>query len=69
MLVQSLLAVMMLQSSPRGVAVTGVVQDQTGAVIPGAQVLLTIGGSDKAEQSAVTDAGGTFRFERVAPGT
>src|SRR2546423_15692762 len=68
MLVQMVLAVLLLQSSSRGVAVTGVVQDQTGAVIPGAQVVLAIAGETGPAQSGVSDASGAFRFERVLPG-
>jgi len=79
MLVQMVLFLGMLQSaSARGGAVSGVVagvvKDQTGAVLPGAQVTLTI--ADDAglkarapEQSVVTDASGGFRFERVTAGT
>jgi hypothetical protein len=48
-------------------AVTGVVQDQTGAVLPGATVeLVTAAGLPV--QSATTDGAGAFRFERVAAG-
>ena len=68
MLVQMALAVTMLQSSSRGVAVTGVVQDQTGAVLPGARVVLAIAGGSTAEQSVSSDASGAFRFERVPSG-
>ena len=68
MLVQLLLVLTMLQPPSRGVSVTGVVQDQTGAVLPGAQVVLAAAGSTAAEQSVVSEANGSFRFERVAPG-
>jgi hypothetical protein len=48
--------------------ITGVVQDASGAVLPGVSVSLTgtrlIGGA----QSQVTDAAGTYRFERLTPG-
>src|SRR5689334_14152774 len=70
MLVQIVLALVMLQSPGRGVAgvaVAGVVQDQTGAVIPGAQVMLTIAGDAKPIQTIVSDASGRFRFESVPP--
>ena len=65
----SLLAVLSLapQASARGVAVVGVVQDQTGAVLPGAQVALIPAGGG-AEQRVASDASGAFRFDRVAPG-
>ena len=68
MLVQLLLALTMLQPPSRGVSVTGVVQDQTGAVLPGAQVVLAAAGATAAEQSVLSEANGSFRFERVAPG-
>jgi Carboxypeptidase regulatory-like domain len=51
-----------------GVVVSGVVQDQSGAVLPGAQVELRAAGSATAAQSVVSDASGNFKFERVAPG-
>src|SRR5712691_10044856 len=58
------------QAAPRpaGVVVAGVVQDQTGAVLPGAQVDLRVSGSTAPEQSVVSTPAGAFRFERVAPG-
>jgi len=55
------------QASARGVAVAGVVQDQTGAVLPGAQVAL-VSTADGSAQSMVSDGSGIFRFDRVAPG-
>jgi len=65
----SLLAALSIapQASARGVAVAGVVQDQTGAVLPGAEVAL-ISASDGSTQAIVSDGSGVFRFERVAPG-
>jgi hypothetical protein len=45
----------------------GVVQDQTGAVIPGATVTLT--GATGTTRSAVTDAAGKLSFTALAPGT
>src|SRR5258708_28860525 len=71
MLVQMVLALVtlsMLQSTTRGAAVSGVVQDQTGAVLPGAQVVLAAAGSTAPEQSVLSDASGTFRFARVVAG-
>src|SRR5262249_51522312 len=62
------LAALMAQSAPRGVAVAGVVQDQTGAVLPDAAVVLSQPGAATAGRQAMTDPGGAFRFERVAPG-
>jgi outer membrane receptor protein involved in Fe transport len=55
-----------------GVAVTGVVTDPQGGVIPGAQVELTISNaaaSATAGATLVTEAAGAFRFDRVAPGS
>src|SRR5215831_13164132 len=47
------------------VSVTGVVQDQTGAVLPGAVVdLLNSGGV--VAQSTTTDGVGVFRFDSVS---
>ncbi|MBZ5558518.1 MAG: carboxypeptidase regulatory-like domain-containing protein [Acidobacteriia bacterium] len=57
------------QSPARGVAVAGVVQDQTGAILPGAQITLLVSGSAAPSQTAVSDAAGAFRFDRVPPGT
>ena len=54
------------QGAPQAI-VTGVVQDQTGAILSGAAVdLLDTGGH--VVESATTDGSGAFRFERVAPG-
>ena len=45
---------------------TGVVQDQSGAVLPGATVdLLTATGT--VVQSTTADGAGAFRFDRVMP--
>jgi len=55
-----------------GVAVAGVVQDQTGAIIPAAQVTLTLAGAANAAQAVMTvmtDNAGAFRIEHVTPGT
>lgn len=49
------------------VAVTGVVQDQTGAVLPAASVELVSAG-DEVVRTSMADAAGAFRFEAVAPG-
>ena len=53
--------------TPSPVTVSGIVQDQTGAVLPGATVeLVNAGGA--VVQTVTADNGGAFRFERVAPG-
>ncbi len=56
-----------VQAPPAG-AVRGAVRDQTGAVLPGAQVVLldSTGGQAGA---TTTDAGGAFRFDAVPRGT
>jgi len=48
-----------------GTMVTGVVQDQTGAVLPGASVQLR----GATTHTATTDAAGTFRLEHIESGT
>ena len=50
-----------------GVAVTGVVQDQSGAVVPGATVELS-SQAGAVLQSTTTDGAGAFRFDRVSAG-
>jgi len=49
------------------VVVGGVVEDQTGAVLPAATVEL-VNAAGAVVQIVNTDAAGAFRFERVAPG-
>jgi outer membrane receptor protein involved in Fe transport len=58
------------QGAPRanGTVVTGVVLDQTGAVLPGATVQL-IDGAGAAVQTTTADARGAFRFETVTTGS
>jgi hypothetical protein len=68
MLAALMLVLSLAQSAPRGVAVSGVVQDQTGAVLPGASVALAHSGSTTIPQTTTTDQSGVFRFDRVAPG-
>ena len=52
---------------PAQPVVSGTVQDQTGAVVPGVAVALSTE-AGTVVQSTTTDGSGTFRFERVAPG-
>lgn len=47
-------------------SVTGVVTDETDAVVPGATVQLT---GPSVEEVQFTDAAGEFRFQNVPPGT
>jgi hypothetical protein len=55
------------QTRPTSVALSGVVRDETGAVLPAARVaLIDEAGTDVA--STTTDKAGAFRFD-VAPGT
>lgn len=55
------------QSAPARFAVTGTVQDQTGGMLPSAEVMLT-GTADIPPRTATTDASGVFRFEDVPAG-
>jgi hypothetical protein len=50
-----------------GVVVSGVVQDQTGAVLPSATVEL-VSTAGTVVQTTTADTSGAFRFDRVAPG-
>jgi carboxypeptidase family protein len=56
------------QPQAPGIPLTGVVQDSTGAVLPGAAVEL-IGARGAPPQTTTTDPVGGFRFEQVPPGT
>lgn len=56
-----------LAQSSAGVVVRGVIQDQTGAVLPGATVDLCTQ-SGEVVQSATTDGAGEFHFDGVRPG-
>ena len=61
------LLVLLLLLSPQldagqATSVTGVVQDQTGALLPGATVDQVVGG--RVVQSVVTDGVGAFHFDR-----
>ncbi len=53
--------------TPPLVAVSGSVQDQTGAVLPAATIEL-VNAAGAVVQTASADATGAFRFARVAPG-
>ena len=55
------------QPQTPGIPLTGVVQDSTGAVLPGAAVEL-IGAPDAPPRTTTTDPVGGFRFEQVPPG-
>jgi len=69
MLATLALALFFAQSpAARGVAVSGVVQDQTGAILPGAHVAISVTGSTTPAQRATSDESGAFRFDRVPPG-
>jgi len=56
------------QQPARGATVTGTVQDQTTAILPGAQVVLLASGGQATVQTVATDTVGTFHFDRVVPG-
>jgi len=64
--VLALSALLQAQSAPR-VAVSGVVQDQTGAVLQNATVEL-VAASGAVQSTTTTDAVGAFHFESVAAG-
>ena len=53
--------------SPSAVAVSGVVQDQTGAVLPAATVEL-VSSAGAVLQTTTADTIGAYRFDHVAPG-
>ena len=55
------------QSSSDLASITGIVQDQTGAVIAGASVLLSL--DNIPQQSTTTDQSGHFRFSRISSNT
>ncbi len=55
------------QSPPGSVSVTGVVQDPSGAAVPGIRVALRRAG-DTARRATTTDEAGAFRFDIVPPG-
>ena len=54
------------QAPSKGVSISGVVQDQTGASIAGAHVQLIM--AHAVRQSATTDQSGGFQFKLVSPG-
>lgn len=56
------------QPAPARFSVTGTIQDQTGGMLAGAQVVLA-GAAGTPERTATTDASGVFRFDGVAAGT
>lgn len=56
-----------LGAAQRGVTVTGVVEDQSRAVVPGVTVVL-LEAAKKQSREAVTDATGRVVFEAVLPG-
>ncbi len=57
------------QAPGRGVTVSGTVQDQTGAVLPGAHVALAVADGAVPIAEKTTDASGAFRFDQIAAGT
>jgi hypothetical protein len=58
----------MAQSSGFG-RIGGMVQDPTGAVIPGATVIVSRPGSVGGNQEAITDERGAYQFTGLVPGT
>jgi len=55
-----------LAQGQNGLTISGIVQDQTKAVLPGAQVELLKNGT--LERTTITDTSGAFRFDRIQPG-
>lgn len=49
-------------------AISGIVKDESGAVLPGATVTLATPGVIGGSQVAVSDAQGTYQFTRLVPG-
>src|SRR5262249_34488453 len=49
-------------------AITGTIQDGTGAVLPGVTVMLVNPGVIGGTQQTVTDGRGSFQFTRLVPG-
>ncbi len=63
-------ALLVLAATPgaaQSAGITGIVTDETGAVLPGATV--TLGAGPSAPLETQTDAGGRFSFAALAPGT
>src|SRR6266516_7798187 len=52
-----------LAQGQNGLTISGIVQDQTKAVLPGAQVELLKNGT--LERTTITDTSGAFRFDRI----
>src|SRR5262249_26785791 len=50
-------------------AITGTIQDGTGAVLPGVTVMLVNPGVIGGTQQTVSDGRGSFQFTRLVPGT
>ena len=66
--VVALILCLPLQASAQGVGgVGGVVQDATGAVLPGTTVLLSNPGTIGGNQQTVTDERGAYQFTRLVP--
>ena len=63
-----ILALALVAAQSGGVTVSGVVQDQTAAVLPSAQVALKAVGAVEPLQAGTTDGAGRFHFDRVHPG-
>ena len=61
------MAVVVSPAAAQSGALTGVVADETGAVLPGATV--TLSGGPAGPRETQTDAAGRFRFPGLAPGT
>jgi hypothetical protein len=62
-----LLAAPLAQAQTTG-SITGIVTDTSGAVMPGVTITLTSDRLIGGPQTQVSDASGTYRFDRLAPG-
>jgi len=70
-LCRSLLLILIAARSVQGqtqpnLVINGIVQDQSGAAFLGAEVYLLKDGEQ--QRATMTDASGTFRFDRLQPG-
>src|SRR5689334_18097864 len=50
-------------------SITGIVTDTSGAVMPGATITLSSDRLIGGPQTQVSDAAGTYRFDRLVPGS
>src|SRR5262249_28419575 len=63
------IALVLIPAPARAQAITGTVQDTSGAVLPGVTVEAASPVLIEKVRAAVTDAGGVYRIEGLRPGT